>query len=263
MDFRNLPGNAGRRVIGSWNDVKHFRDFVRSILMSFKSLKYIRLRSLYTIVINQTIFTGIDALMFVVLIALIIGGTVIIQASTNLPRFGIEGFFGNILVIIIARELGPLVTALIVISRSGSAMATEIAVQQWSREILSMEIMGIDTRLYIVFPRIIASIFSITSLIVIFDAVAFFGGYVISLTTVYIPVDQFIQSLLDAFSFKDLVSALIKSVTYGILIPLIASYYGFQPRSKFQVPIFVGRAVIRTLFIIFVINAVMSAIFYF
>jgi phospholipid/cholesterol/gamma-HCH transport system permease protein len=263
MDFTAIPGRTGRRIIGFWRDVLHFRDFLRSIITSFQSLRYIRLRSLYTIVVNQTIFTGIDALLFVVLIALMIGATVIIQASTNLPRFGIEGFLGNILVIIIARELGPLVTALIVISRSGSAMVAEIAVQKWSREILSMEIMGIDTRLYIVIPRVIASILSITSLIVIFDAVAFFGGYLISLTTIYIPVDQFIQALLDAFSLKDLVSALIKSITYGTLIPIIACYYGFQPRSKFEVPVYVSRGVIRTLFLIFVINALISVIFYF
>jgi len=263
MDHSAIPGTAGRKVLGIWKGVKDFGEFVRSIYNSFQSLRYLRLRSIWAIVINQTRFTGIDALPFVVAIAIIIGGTVIIQASTNLPKFGVEEFFGGLLVIIIARELGPLVTALIVISRSGSAIAAEITVQKWSREILSMEIMGIDTKMYIVFPRIIASILSITSLIVIFDTVAFFGGYLLSLTTIYIPMDQFAQSLLDAFTFKDIVSALIKSVVYGTLIPLIACYYGFQPRSKFEIPIYVSRAVIRTLFLIFIINAAVSAIFYF
>ena len=258
-----MPGTVGRKVLGWRDGLKDFWAFIRSIINSLQSIRYLRLRAVYAIIVNQTKFTGIDALIFVVLIAILIGGTVIIQASTNLPKFGIEGFFGNLLVIIVARELGPLVTALIVISRSGSAIATEIAVQKWSREIISLEIMGIDTKLYIVFPRIIASILSILSLIVIFDATAFFGGYLISLSTVYIPPDQFMQSLLDAFSFKDLVSALLKSLIYGILIPLIACYYGFQPQSKFEVPIYVSRAVIRTLFSIFIINAVLSAVFYF
>jgi len=225
-------------------------------------MRYLRFRSIYSIIINQTRFTGIDALPFVVLIALLIGGTVIIQAMTSLPKFGIEGFLGNLMVIIIARELGPLITALIVISRSGSAITAEIATQKQNGEILSMEIMGIDTKLYIVFPRIMASTLSIFSLIVIFDLIAFVGGYGISQITVYIPVDVFFQALLNAFSLKDVLAMILKSIIFGIIIPLICCFYGFKPRSKFEIPIFVSRAVIRTLFTILIINTVVSILFY-
>lgn len=257
-----IPVYLGRRFIAIRGGIYEYFSFVYSIILSFRTIKYLRFRSIYQIVVNQTRFTGVDALPFVIIIALLIGATVIIQAMTNLPKFGVEGFFGNLLVVIVARELGPLVTALIVISRSGSAIATEIATQTWSREILSMEILGIDTKLYIVFPRIIASILSILSLIVIFDIVAFSGGYLISRMTVYIPPDEFVQTILDAFSFKDLMAAFIKSVIFGILIPLICCYYGFKPKSKFEIPIFVSRAVIRTLFTIILINAVVSVMFY-
>jgi phospholipid/cholesterol/gamma-HCH transport system permease protein len=214
-------------------------------------------------VVNQTRFTGIDALPIIISIALMLGATVILQASKNFPKFGIEGFIGNLLVIIIAREMGPLATAMIVVSRSGSAIAAEIAVQKQNREIQALELMGIDTKLYIVFPRIIASILAIFSLIIIFDITAFFGGYIISLTTIYIPAGEFVQTLLDAFSFNDLIITVLKSAIYGILIPLICCYYGFMPRSDFQIPIFVSRAVVRTLVILFVINAFISALFYF
>jgi phospholipid/cholesterol/gamma-HCH transport system permease protein len=196
------------------------------------------------------------------IIALLLGGTVIIQALTSLPKFGVEGFLGNILVIIIARELGPLATALIVIARSGTAIATEISVQKWSREILSMELMGIDTKLFIILPRIIASILSITSLIFIFDIVAFIGGYLISQTVVYIPLDVFAQTLIDSFTFKDIVAALIKSVLFGITVPLICCYYGLKPASKFEIPIYVSKAVIRTLFVAIIVNIVVSLLFY-
>jgi len=254
---------VGRRALSTWEGIKHFHEYMLSILKSFKSFRYLRFRSIYSIAVNQTRFTGFDALPFVIFIALVIGATVIIQATTNLPKFGVEGFIGNLLVIIVARELGPLVTSLIVVSRSGSAIAAEIATQKWSREILSMEIIGIDTRLYIVFPRIVASILSIFSLIIIFDIVAFFGGYLISQSVVYIPTDIFIQNLLDSFSLIDLLATVIKSVIYGILVPLICCYYGFMPKSKFEIPIYVSHAVMRTLVIIFIINVVISAMFYF
>ena len=181
---------------------------------------------------------------------------------TNFPKLGIESFIGNLLVLIVARELGPLLTALIVTVRSGSAITAEIGTQTQSREILSMEIMGIDTKLYIVFPRIIASIIAIFSLMIIFDIVAFFGGYIISSTTIYIPAASFAQTIIDAFTLEDLASTILKSIVYGMLIPLICCYYGFKPKSRFEIPIYVSKAVMRAFSVIFIINALISVLFY-
>jgi len=253
---------TGSKALTMRKGIVEFKNYTRSIIFSLRSLRYLSFRSIYNIIVNQTKFTGVDALGIVMIIALLLGGTVIIQALTSLPKFGVEGFLGNIMVIIIARELGPLATALIVIARSGSAIATEISVQKWSREILSMELMGIDTKLYIIFPRIIASIISITSLIIIFDIVAFIGGYIISQTVVYIPMDVFGQIIIDSFTFKDITAALIKSVIFGITIPLICCYYGLKPSSKFEIPIYVSKAVIRTLFVSIIVNIAVSVLFY-
>ena len=252
----------GSKALSTYKGVSDFVDFLISIILSLNSLKYIRFRSLYNTIINQTKFTGVDALIIVMIIALLLGGTIIIQALTSLPKFGVEDFLGNLLVIIIVRELGPLATALIVIARSGSAIATEISVQKWSREILSMELMGIDTKLFIILPRIIASIISISSLIIIFDIVAFTGGYIISQTVIYIPMSAFAQIIIDAFTFKDITAALIKSLIFGITIPTICCYYGLKPLSKFEIPIYVSKAVIRTLFVAIIINIVVSVLFY-
>lgn len=251
------------KILNFWSGIKNFCSFISSIIISFKSIKHLRFRSIFTIAVNQTKFTGLDAVPLVVSIAILIGGTVIIQATQNFPKFGIEGFIGNLLVIIIAREIGPLVTAIIVITRSGSAITAEIGTQKQHKEILSLELMGIDTKLYIVLPRIIASIFSIFSLIIIFDMVGFVGGYLIAMTTVYIPFDNFMKTVMEAFSFEDLVITLLKSIIYGTLIPLISCYYGFMPNAYFEIPIDVSRAVIRTVWIIFLINALISAVFYF
>ncbi len=259
----DLSGNIGRRALAGWKGVTDFSRFIWEIILSFQSLRYLRFRSIYSIVINQTRFTGINALPFVIVVALLLGATVLIQAMTRLPEFGVENFIGDILVVIVARELGPLITAFIVIGRSGSAMASEIATQKQNRELVSLEIMGIDTRLYIVFPRIVASILSIFSLIIIFNVVAFIGGYIISQTTVNIPVDVFGRILLDSFTMRDILSAVVKSIVSGLLIPLISCYYGFKPSSKFEVPIFVSKAVSRTLIITFVTSVIISVFFYF
>jgi len=262
-DGETMLISFGAAVLLFWQGMRDFWAYVVSIFRSFQSLKFIRMRPINAIILTQMRYTGIDALPFVIVTAVLVGGVVIIQGMTNLPKYGIEGYFGNLLVIIIARELGPLVTALIVISRSGTAMATEIATQKWSREILSLEIAGIDPRLYIVFPRIVASTLSIFSLIIFFDFVAFMGGYVISLTSIYIPLDTFFTNLTMSFSFKDLVATILKSLMFGVLIPLISCYYGMMPRSKFEIPIFVSRAVSRTLLSVVILNVLVSALFYF
>jgi phospholipid/cholesterol/gamma-HCH transport system permease protein len=254
--------SAGKWGIRNWNGMCEFFSFVKSVFVSMTHYREVKLRSLYVTIVNQVFFTGVNALWIVLAISVTLGATVIIQSMKNFPKFGIDEFVGNLLVIIIARELGPLATAMIVVSRSGSAIATEIATQKQNHEIRSLELMGIDTKLYIVVPRIIASIIAIFSLIVIFDITAFFGGYLVAISSVYIPIGQFSAGLIQAFSANDLLLTVIKSVTYGFLIPVICCFYGFAPRSSFEIPIFVSKAVVRSLLILFLINAVLSVLFY-
>lgn len=260
--LKRLIIKIGRRGIDQIQGIKDFAKFVQSIVVSLKSLGNLKYRSINSIIINQTRFTGVDALPIISVIAVLLGATVIIQAIKSLPKFGVEEFVGNLLVIIVARGLGPLVTAMIVVNRSGSAIAAEIATQQQNKEIRSLELMGIDIKLYIVFPRIIASILAIFTLIIAFDLIAFFGGYVIALSIVYIPIKIFMQNLLNAFTFNDLFITIIKSILYGTMIPLICCYYGFKPRSTFQIPIFVSKAVVRTMLILFVVDAVISVVYF-
>jgi len=257
-----IIARVGRWGIQFGSGVVEFCSFSASVFLSLRNMGEVHFRSLYTTIVNQVLFTGVHAFSLVLVVALLLGGTVIIQATKNFPKFGIEEFVGNLLVIIIARELGPLVTAMIVVSRSGSAIAAEIATQTQNREIRSLELMGIDTKLYIIIPRIIASIIAIFSLIVIFDIIAFVGGYVIALTTVFIPLGQFAEGIMLAFSIDDLILTVLKSTIYGLLIPLICCYYGLKPNSSFQIPIFVSKAVVRSILVVFMINALLSAIFY-
>ena len=253
---------VGRWGMGVAQGTADFWRFSWSVFVSLRHVRSHQFRSLRATIFNQIYFTGVHALKLVMVVSVLLGGTVIIQAMKNFPKFGIEAFLSNLLVIIIARELGPLVTAVIVISRSGSAIAAEIATQKQNQEIRALELMGIDTNLYIVIPRIIASIISIFTLIALFDIAAFFGGYLISLTSIYIPIGEFSRGIILALSTQDLLVMLIKSTVYGVLVPLICCYYGFKPTTFFHIPIFVSKAVVRTLLVIFLINAVLSALFY-
>lgn len=260
--LEEIAARTGRRVLAHLSEIYEFAFFSRSVVLSLRSLRYLRLRSLYTIVVNQIRYTGLDAVLIIAVMAIALGATVIIQASQRFPKFGIESFLGDLLVLIIAREIGPLATAMIIVSRSGSAIAAEVATQKQNHEIRSLELMGIDTKLYIVIPRIAAAVLSIFSLIVLFDIIAIFGGYLVAITSVYINTGQFFQILMNTFSFEDLAITVIKSVIYGITIPMVCCYYGLKPTTSFQIPIFVSKAVIRSILFVFLFNAMISVYFY-
>lgn len=240
-------------------------EFSRFSFSTFLSLLRLRKHSLAAfgrVVINQVRFTGSQALPLISLIALLLGAGTIIQAVTFLPRVGREDFIGNLLRLVIVRELGPLVTAIIVLTRSGSAIASELATQKLHREIEALELMGINTFLLIVLPRVFGGIVAVNLLVIYFDFVAFLGGYAIANTVASFPFDTFLENLVRSLSLADFFSSLSKATLLGISIPLLCSFFGLKPETLFEIPIFVSKAVVRSLITVFLVNALLSVVFY-
>lgn len=236
--------------------------FTRQVLHSMLQLRGKHLDTFVRVVINQVRFTGAQALPMLSLIALSIGATTIIQATTFLPKLGQDNFIGNLLKLVIIREVGPLITAIIVLARSGSAITAEMCTQKMHREIEAMEMMGINPYLIMVLPRLFGGVISLILLIIYFDVIAILGGYMISMTVTTFPFSTFVDTLARSIAMTDLLSTIMKSIASGIVIPLTCTFYGFKPQSLFQIPIFVSRAVIRSLFVVFILNAFISVLFY-
>jgi len=238
--------------------------FVKSVLFSVKKLSIEHMDAFSRVVINQVRFTGSMALPLLAIISLSIGATTIIQAVTFLPKFGQDDFIGNLLKMVIVREIGPLITAIVILTRSGSAIASELATQKLHREIEAIELMGINPLLLIILPRVIAGLIAVAVLIIYFDFIAFFGGYLISRLVLEntMPFQIFMDSVLKSIGISDILSTGLKSLVYGLVIPLTCSYYGFKPNTLYEIPIFVSRAVIRSLFSVFLLNGIISVIFY-
>lgn len=258
--FKRYLPNAGftKFLLG----VSEYYWFSRQVFLSGMQLRGKHLDTFVRVVINQVRFTGSQALPMLSLIALSIGGTTIIQATTFLPKLGQDNFIGNLLKLVIVREVGPLITAIIVLARSGSAITAEMCTQKMHREIDAMEMMGINPHLIMVLPRLAGGVISVVLLIIYFDVIAIMGGYLISMTVTSFPFSTFVDHLARSISMTDLLSTLMKSILSGIVIPLTCTYYGFKPQSLFQIPIFVSKAVIRSLFIVFILNAFVSVLFY-
>jgi phospholipid/cholesterol/gamma-HCH transport system permease protein len=232
-----------------------FRSFVGFYRRGFKSS--------FSVILRQIKFTGVDAMPITLMIALLIGSLVIIQTMPQLSMLGAGEMIGKILVIAIIRELGPLITAIVVIARSGTAISAELGTSVVLREIEALEAMGINPFHYTIAPRIIASIISVFCLTVYFDVVAIFGGFLITSTKMVLSFQSFIENVVKAMSMSDIFLSILKSATFGTIIPLICCYYGLAVlRSPTEIPRAVNRGVITSLFVVFVTSFIISYLIY-
>lgn len=221
------------------------------------------LRTVFSVVATQIYFTGWQAMPLITVLALAAGGVVIMQSQANLTLLGGSGMIGNLLVVIIVRELGPLITALIVIARSGTAVASEIGNMRANREIEALESMGINPLSFIVFPRIIGGVVSVVCLAFYFTLIALLGGFVLTKIMHEIPFSFYLDSLTKAVAFEDVWLFLLKNGFSGMIIFVVSCYQGLSvKRSHTEVPIVTTEAVVNSVIYVVVFNMGVTALFY-
>jgi len=212
------------------------------------------------VLINQIRFTALQAIGLVTFLAAILAFLVISQSIRQLGRFGAVDNLGTIMVVAVIRELGPLLTALIVVSRSGTAIAAEMATNRVMGEVTALEAMGIDPYIYLVLPRMLGAIVSVATLMVVFDAVALLSGYVAA-TTNGMALSRYTAIVLKTLSAKDVWLTLAKGVFFGAAVALFCSYHGLAVKAgPTEIPQAVTRGVVATIVAIFVLSALFVAV---
>ena len=207
----------------------------------------------------QIYFTGFQALPIVSMLALIAGTLIIVQVSSQLSRVGGGNLLGNLLVVLIIRELGPLITALVVIARSGTAVASELGNMKVNREIEALESMGINPLSFIVFPRLVGGVISVVCLAFYFCVVALFGGYLVSQLVHPISFDFFVESIAFSISRADVFLFLLKNIFSGTIIFVICCYQGFLVKQSFtEVPQVTTKAVVNSIVYTVAFNSFVS-----
>jgi len=215
------------------------------------------------ILIKQIFFTGWEALFIITIIAILLGLVITIQTTSQLTKFGAENLIGKILIITLVRELGPILTAIIIVGRSGTAIATEIGNMTVAHEIEALESMGIDTLKYIMFPRLIGVTIATIGLTVYFAAFGILGGIILTSLQLSIPLSKFFNILFSNLKLLDILILILKSAIFGAIIATIPVYHGFKIRmSSTEVPQAATKSVVRTLIYIFIFNSIITAIFY-
>jgi phospholipid/cholesterol/gamma-HCH transport system permease protein len=215
------------------------------------------------VTMRQILFTGVEALKIVTVISLLIGGAVIFETFSILPGIGGEAVMGQILVIVVVRELGPLLTAFIVIGRSGTAISTEIGYMMVNHEIEAIEMMGINPLRFIVLPRLVGVAVAIVCLSFYFNVIALFGGYGFARLIVDYPLSSYIADLSGALGFWDVMVSGIKCFMFGLIVALVCCYRGFSVKFSFtEIPQVTTKAVVTSIYLCFIVNILITAFFY-
>lgn len=214
---------------------------------------------------RQILFTGYEASRFISLIALLAGVAVVVQTQVALTKVGQSGLLGPILVMVIIREVGPLLTNFVVIGRSGTAMTTELANMKVNGEVDLLDAQGLDPFLYLVLPRALGAAISIFCLTIIFIAVSFTSGFLSGLllgANTGNP-EAFVRSIFGAVTKADVFNLLIKSFVPGLLMGSICCLDGLSVGGAItEVPQAATRAVVRSTAALFITSALVSLVTY-
>lgn len=255
-------------AIGRWmNDKLHYYlDLSTLLYLAFKEIVAEREKGfslVLEITLRQIYFTGVEALKVVTLVSLALGTIVIVEVGSQMALLGGVQFISTILVVVIIRELGPLLTAIIVIGRSGTAIGAELGNMIVAHELEAIRVMGINPVYFIVTPRIIGVTIAVICLTIYFNAVALLGGFVVSKLILPADLPVFLRELMVSLMVTDLVLAILKSAAFGLLIALTCTYHGLTVRySSIEVPQVATRGVVSAILSIILFNVLLTLLFY-
>ena len=202
---------------------------------------------------------GSSAVPIVGFLSLIIGVIVVLQAVLQLQRFGADVFVVDLLALSVSREMGPLITAIVVAGRSGSAIAAQIATMKVTEELDALTVMALDPIRYVMVPMLIGMVISIPLLTALSIMVGIVGGMLVSALTVGLAIETFMTRLADVIGFIDLFIGIGKSFFFGAAIVFTACHCGMRSHGGSEG---VGRAttqsVVASIFAVIALDAVFS-----
>ena len=180
------------------------------------------------LLIRQLRSIGADSFFLVGLIGLFTGMVLGLQGYNTLSRFGSEGALGTVVALVIVRELGPVLAALMVAARAGSAMAAELGSMQATEQIDALSVMAINPVQYLVSPRVLAGIISFPLLTALFDVIGIWGGWAVGVGLMGAPNGAFFHGIAQNMSGHDIITGLSKALVFGLVVMWVCCYKGYH-----------------------------------
>jgi phospholipid/cholesterol/gamma-HCH transport system permease protein len=182
--------------------------------------------------LKQLHFIGFKSTFVVVLTAMFTGMVLGLQGYYTLRKFGSEGLLGSAVALSMIRELGPVLAALMVTARAGSAITAEIGIMRITEQIDALDTMAVNPQQYLVAPKLVAGLIGVPLLVAIFDVVGIWGGYLVGVDLLGVSAGSYWSSIESAVDWKDVYGGILKSISFGVIIAWICCYKGYYTRMS-------------------------------
>jgi phospholipid/cholesterol/gamma-HCH transport system permease protein len=178
--------------------------------------------------VRQIRIIGADSLFLIILIGGFTGMVLGLQGYNTLRRFGSDGALGTVVALVLVRELGPVLAALMIAARAGSAMAAEIGSMQSTEQIDALTVMAINPVQYLVSPRMLAGVISFPLLTSVFDVIGIYGGYMVGVGLMGAPSGAYFNGIASNMSGHDVMTGLYKALVFGVVVMWVCCYKGYH-----------------------------------
>ena len=258
-----LAVEIGEATVELWRDIQVLVSFIGELVMGLVYAALHPRRVRWRDVLRVADAAGVNALPIVALVSFLMGLIMAFQAAIPLRQFGAQLFIANLIGLSMLRELGPLMTAIILAGRSGSAFAAEIGTMKVREEIDALKTMGLDPVRFLIVTRVIAAV-CMTPLLTIFaDLLGLMGGSVVMLSLGF-PLITYFHQVQYAVTYGSLIGGLVKSFVFGILIAGIGCLRGLQTKSAASsVGESTTSAVVSGIILIAITDGIFSVIYYY
>ena len=207
--------------------------------------------------------TGVHSLPILLLINFLVGVILSMQSAYQLRKFGITELVAGLVAVTICREIGPLISAIVISARVGASIAAELGTMVVGEEIMALQTMALRPVPFLVVPRFLALILMLPCLTIIADFVGMFGGYCIGVFNLDMATHQYIQGTTDTLTLTDIYTGLLKSVAFGAVIAIVSCHEGLSVEGGAEgVGLATTRSVVLSILLIIITDLVFTAIFY-
>lgn len=181
----------------------------------------------FNLLLQQILAIGFNSLLVIALISIFTGAVLAVQAEFTLSKFGAVAYTGSAVALSLIRELGPVLTALMVIGRAGSATTAELGIMRITEQIDALRSMAVDPIRYLMVPRFLAGVISMPLLTAMSIAVGIWGGYIVAVGLLGLSPGTFMTQIYSAVNTTDVYSGLIKALVFGFIFGWVSCYKGY------------------------------------
>ncbi len=253
-----MLSNIGEKIFQKIFIFGKFIVFVLNVIRSIGCFK-VKIR----LILQQVLYLGVHSVPIVSLTALFIGMAFSVQVVKELLRFGAPDLVGGVVAIAIWRELGPLMTGVVIAGRVGASIAAEIGTMKVNEQVDALNVMGQDSIDYLVAPRVFSLLILMPLLVGLADIIGFLGGLLIAISSSMINYVSFFSSANTMLSAFDIVSGLLKGIVFSLVISLTGAFLGLMAKDGAQdVGKMTRNSVVISIIVIFGLNYLLSVLFF-